>query len=510
MNWETLKARLKPAVIKRVDVLLPGLLYAVVFLFALQAGLRTADIPWANLQLLDKIALTEHPWQSLYLLHGQPPVLNALLAILIQVSEIFGLSLTSVVWILFNLFGLVTMVMLYETARLMFKSRQLALLTVALVLSNPAYLMNRGLYFYTFLILGLLSVLLYIIVKFHQHGLTARYAISFSVVLALITNTRSLFHPLWLVIIFALNIGIYYYFRGLRHERSHRKIILLSGILLLVMAAAWPVKNAFLFGTFTYSTWIGLNLARDIPVRSPALQRYLQSGAVSPQIQGELKAFGTKHAIEDLSVLSNPRKSDGSQNWNHFIFTKVSGPLAKESIRYRLKHPKVWLQKALTHYIWWSRASFVHPYSGEITRAGNYLFRGYSAFYRQLFYPNLRFPIEKLFPGLRSNRDLMSRGRPLPFTLFGMISFPLFLMLSIGQLYRSFKAKDSMMLAILVTSLFTIFWTLLVPCLTDGREGNRMRLPLAPYMSLLTVLILRNELFPRAQALWKRLDYRQA
>jgi len=37
-----------------------------------------------------------------------------------------------------------------------------------------------------------------------------------------------------------------------------------------------------------------------------------------------------------------------------------------------------------------------------------------------------------------------------------------------------------------------VVWTLVLPCLTDGHEGNRMRFAVSPYLIVLTMMLFRD------------------
>jgi hypothetical protein len=62
---------------------LPLLLYGIENV-ACNAASISMDIPWGYFQLLDRQELLNYPFWSLFLLHGQPPLLNGLLALILK------------------------------------------------------------------------------------------------------------------------------------------------------------------------------------------------------------------------------------------------------------------------------------------------------------------------------------------------------------------------------------------------------------------------------------------
>lgn len=109
-----------------------------------------------------------------------------------------------------------------------------------------------------------------------------------------------------------------------------------------------------------------------------------------------------------------------------------------------------------------------------------------SAFTSTVFY-DLRPEIADLGPGAKKwikERIMEEHNEPVPFTIFGLFIFPLFLTVSFTLTLSAFLTEEPNRGTLLLIALFTILWVLAVPILTDGYEGNRMRYAITPYMIL--------------------------
>ncbi len=404
---------------------IPAVMYFLAYLLSRLFGYRNVDIRWELLQLLDKEALINAPLQSLYLLHSQPPLLNALLALLLKLSAILGLRSELLATILFVLLGLISTILLFHIIFEMTNSLTFAVVSIVLTLTDPAYYFFQYFYFYPFILHFLLIVFFYIVLKLLNTGNHIMLTLSVWL-LALICNTRSLFHPLWAIVIYAMLLAMIFLIRSKQNVFKMRKIIT-STILLLFLILVWPLKNYVLFDQFTYSSWVGFNLARYTGVHSPILNEYFSSGTVPEEIMIEVLEFQQKHNILDseIGVIAKSEKTYGSPNWNHYIFLEFNESLQKEAVDYKIANPKKWIASSFSNYFAWARPSITQPYFGNLMGPSDQFHTKYTAFHSSLFFYDIRPFLEQNISLLAERRNFFIGNIRMPITIFSVLIFPL-------------------------------------------------------------------------------------
>jgi hypothetical protein len=105
----------------------------------------------------------------------------------------------------------------------------------------------------------------------------------------------------------------------------------------------------------------------------------------------------------------------------------------------------------------------------------------------RVLFADLRPALERLLPDGALAGSAVVRGRPLAFTLFGVVLLPGTLALAAALLWRrrrSFGAREGTLLLALVT----VAWVLLA-CLMLTEEGNRVRFPTTPLVVLMALCV---------------------
>ncbi|MGC9335669.1 MAG: hypothetical protein ACP5JJ_16095 [Anaerolineae bacterium] len=478
------------------DYLIPAAVYGMAFGAFYRLGVDAFRIEWMYYwQLLDQVALAEEPVQSLYLLHAQPPLLNTLLALLLELSEVSGITPESWAWCVFGLLGLASTVLLFRILVDVSSSRVLAVVGLILILANPAYHVFQSLFFYPFLLYAFLVAVLFLSLRTLSTGHT-KLLVSFAVMLGLVTNTWSLFHPVWAVLAYVLLVALLY----LRH-RGQGKLqwtyVGASAAVLGVLMVAWPLKNYLVFGQFTFSSWQGYNLSRETEIRSRVLEDYMLAGIVPEPTLEEIAEFQGKHSLAHIDVLSQTLTAAGGRNWNHYVLLEVNEPLKRASIRYRLDNPAQWLRLIGRNYVAWTQASHIQPYLGTFLGPNDPAYQSYARIYDNLFFLDVRPWLEPHAPGLFQGLEV--HGRPLPMTVFGVLTFPLLMITALLMVLKQCKGRQFLQAGRILIPWFTLFWLLLIPCLTDGSEGNRMRFAATSYLVVLAAAVTKELVRPSKQ-----------
>jgi len=452
-------------------------------------GLRMSMVLyWGKMQLLDPSYLRAHPLDSLIYLHAQPPVLNALALIVLHGSHLTGLSESAVANGLFAVLTFGCFAALLRVARLATGSRLLAAACGALLLLNPAFAFYRHRLLYE--IPALLAVLLtsWSWLLFVKQGRRV-HGVALALSLGLLCLTKSLFHPLFALLVALLALAARRAVSGRGWTellRGHAAGVALGVVLVLL----WPAKNWLVFGHFVSSSWLGFNLTVRMPVEPyEPFREFVDDGKIDPSLQGEIDAFEGVCASDDLSVVRALRKPSHPKipNWNHLAVLYTSDELARRGIEWRLRHPVEWLAMATGRYFMTMRPSFIYPYSANTVFSGGPRYDRYAVRYRDIVHPNLRPWLERVAPGWFVHRYAVMRDKQIPYTPFAF-AYPGFLVACaiVGLRKRRDPAGWFLLLCALVSA-----WTVFVPALTDGAEGNRMRLASAPLVCVGVCVLLQ-------------------
>ena len=462
---------------------LAGVAYALSAVLAAAVGFRFW-VPWVVYQLLDAAELRRAPWMSLLALHAQPPALNALLAAALRLGDFLGCGPEPLLAILFFVLGGVVVVLLARLVHALTGSVWLALAAVLFAVADPALHVYRTVFFYELPLAALLLVALAAAWRFLSdcsHGGEGALLL-FVAATGGMCLTRSLYHPLWAVAMFALLLlgRMRLTPDGLR--RRVRGVWLRSAVVLALLLGFWPLKNALLFGAPVMTSWQGYNLARGTAAQSPPLWSYLATGTVPEPLHEEWRQVAPAF-LRDAPVLAAPEKSDGGRNWNHYVFLLTDRELTRDALRWRREHPGAWLRQSLANYLLWGRASYLDSYWESARGPDNALYRGYARWHERLLFPDLRGAVVRLTPGAAVHADTTVWGGPAPYTLFALVGLPALLVILAVLLPRCLRSDPAAWVALLAA--VTLLWVLIVPCLTDGTEGNRMRYPVSPCVLLL-------------------------
>lgn len=472
---------------KAKDLLLTTLLYLSALAAAHLVGFRM-EIPWGYVQLLDSHVVAQHPWASLWYQHNQPPGLTAAFALVMNAARGLGASPETVAKLFFVALGLCGACLL---SRMLFKltpSRAAALAGLALLLASPGYHLFANFFFYTFLLHFLLLALLWLAWRFLEER-KPRYLYGFAIFAAAASLTRNLYHPVWAILVFALLAGSAGWLHGWR--RTLRVQIGPAAVLVLILLA-WPLKNYLVFDHFVYSSWSGFNLRMQLPIpQHPDLDRYIGSGQVSPQLARRLRWATRDYSEAGRRLLLKPAKSDGSLNWNHLVFLWTNQDISRRATAWRLSHIRLWLAKGIGQYWMFTRATYTESYEGGTRGPESSFYRVYATAVKRLVFADLRPLLEPLVPVPLVHDQAMIRGKPVPYTFFGVVLFPATMAASLGLLLAGWRRRTPEEAAMAV-AWFCVFWNVLVPCATYGFESNRARFTTLPLFLILLWYVMRS------------------
>lgn len=328
------------------------LVFLVSRVAAWRAGVRFdgGSLPWFG-QWVEPELLRTRLCESVYYLHAQPPLFNLFLGV---VLKLFGGAATAAFGAVYFgagallaacLFGLMT--------RLAVPCWPAALLAAGFAASPPAVLYEHWL-FYTHPEAVLLCASALAFHRFVESPRRGRGVLLFAL-LAALALARSTFHLLWLFGVLGLAL--------VGAGPAARRLTLRVAALPLLLVVAVYAKNALHFGTFTTSSWFGMNLAQIAlrplpPERRSALVRSGRASELASldpflPLRAYPEAF-RRPVGPDAPVLRREAKAGGWPNLHHSAYIRVSRAYARDAVASVRAYPASYLRtvgRALQLYL---------------------------------------------------------------------------------------------------------------------------------------------------------------
>jgi hypothetical protein len=293
------------------------------------AGLRFDDgLLHSAYQLLDVKLLRDDPVTSIFYLHSQPPLFNALTALVVQLPQDAVNSVLAIAW---HAAGLATAIVIYATMLRLGVRAPLAAGFVCVFVISPEALLIESWFFYSQLQMLLTALILLGLARYATSGRTAD-GLLFTGSLGALVLLRSSLHVVLMVVLIAM------VWRQLHLDK--RRLAAIAAVP-LVLVGAWSVKNVLVFDSWSNSTWAGMNLS------------YLAHAGTTQQRCRELVADGTvsKSACRDafrrpqeyaaqfphphhygVAATDTLDKSTGQPNFNAALYIDVASQYLRDSV----------------------------------------------------------------------------------------------------------------------------------------------------------------------------------
>jgi hypothetical protein len=286
-----------------------GLFIASTALYAL-LGVRFDDRA-VGMHFIDTQLLTDRLLESLWFYHGSPPMLNLLTGIGLK---LFGGHAAGFFSVVFHVLGFVVALCIHAITLQLSKSRVTAVVTTALVVFSPSFVLYENVLFYDFLALALLTFVTFALCRYLQ-TLSTAWCHAFFVLAGTLLLTRSMFHLAWMLVVAGALVAVAW---------QHRRQILLAAAVPLLVVTLWYGKNYYYFGTFGASTWVGLGLSNITTLLVPKreLAPLIQEGKlsewalVSRYRDDQILFMTNQRPPTGIPVLDQVKKSSGEYNLN--------------------------------------------------------------------------------------------------------------------------------------------------------------------------------------------------
>jgi hypothetical protein len=222
--------------------------------------------------LLDPDILRGNPLVALWDLHTTPPLFNFLVgAVLAWSPASDALSLQ----VLFTAGGVFSALALYSVVRLVGCRAWVAVATSLLVFCDPYMIGFETELSHEAFVIPLLMAVVWSTAAYAVRPSGRRLALVLASGLVLVM-ARAMFHPLWFALVVATIVMV-------RPPPLPRRRLAVACALPFVVIGGFMAKNQVRFGTFSLSSWSGMNLARValMPLGEEERRRMVDAGVLS-------------------------------------------------------------------------------------------------------------------------------------------------------------------------------------------------------------------------------------
>ena len=451
-------------------------------------GVRFDAIPLRWLpHYLDPELLRTDLLESLFYLHSQPPLFNLFLGTLVK-------SLPGHIAEIGHAVYLVLGGLLYATLFVLMRelgvSTTTAVTLASLCAMSPAVVLYENWLYYAFpvaVVLTVSALLLYRVLTTRR----TRDAAAFFACLFLLSGTWSVFHLAYYLASAVALVCV-------SDRRDRRRLLLVSAVPFLVLTGLYA-KNAVVFGRFTLSSWMGMNMARITTEQVPLEERRrlvaggtLSTVSLNPPF-GPLEVYGSDYlrvpGYEDVAALSQVKRSTGFRNYNHLGYLAVSDRYLGDAIAVLRHHPGAYLRGLGAAWLQYLRPSHDFyllmnlPTIGVVTRLYDALVYG------------------------RVSLGMLS-GAEEPEVYLGLLAgIPLLVGYGLWRARAgdaAGNATERARRAVIAYACLNVVYVAVVGNAFEVGENNRFRFVTEPLCFVLAGLFVHDWLVPRVAARWSR------
>jgi len=339
-----------------------GIFFASRLLFWV-LGIRfdMGTLNWYN-QYIDPALLRKNLLESLIYMHGQPPLYNLFLGI---VLKMFNGPSALVFHLVYILFGCGITVLIYSVSTNLKIPKLLAMLLCIGFAISPSEILYENILIYSLPVAFLILLSVYLLLQ----GMESNSFLFLSAALlslSVVVGMRSSYH--FLLIAFLV---VYLIICAGKHLKKN---IMIGGIVALIIGLVFPFKNLLIYDRFETSSWLGMSFWHvTTQVLSAGTRQDLAA-------RGDLSPLSATFSFLPLyeypqeywvnlnlncigpAIICEKTKSNGSTNFNNVAYLRISDVFLKDDI-YTVKHyPQLVFKRALSgliHYVW-PASSFDH------------------------------------------------------------------------------------------------------------------------------------------------------
>jgi hypothetical protein len=257
-------------------------------------------------------------------------------------------------------------------------------------------------------------------------------------------------------------------------DRRQRRALLLSAIAPVLVVNLLYFKNYVQVGSFSGSSWLGMNLAKRWPLSQREMTALYRDGHLPAtwhrrpfRPPSELRHYGYFRERAGIHpAVDAPYKINGEPNFNHRDYARISQELLRGDLYLIRNYPERYLQRVLTSFL-----LFLQPGPNSVHFLVDYDF---SRVHR------LRDTITRVvFLGGAIQRPIQMLEPPPNLWLIG---FPALFLYGIVRTLRKRSPGDEAMKPVFAYMMVTILWVSLTTNLIEIGENDRMRWEIEPLL----------------------------
>ncbi len=306
----------------------------------------------AHWQHADLALLKSDPIGTLWNLHSQPPLWNAVVALAVGLTNTTAQA--SALLHAFNLaMSIACGLTFLSVLRRMGFGAGVSVGLALTAMCTPSVIYYENFAFYPHLTFFLVVMFVACVLRIGRCGSLWPLAGALAL-LVLLAWTWAIFHPLFVA---ALGVALALMHGRTRHVWRTSTAMLVGAVL---MASAPAVKNAVVYGVPSASTWAGLNLAQTDMSATPDETARCSFG-------GAFQAASAGAPVDGHPALSALRKQSGDPNLNHAGLIPISRACMTQTVRHIAAQPLSWFSGRIQALV---RSHQLLPYNYDMDPKG--------------------------------------------------------------------------------------------------------------------------------------------
>jgi hypothetical protein len=440
-------------------------------------------------QFADPELLKRRLLESMYYLHVQPPGWNVYIGIALK---LFPRSYAIALQVAQLLMGLAVCWLIYYLMRALGVNRWIAFALAEWFTVSPGVVLFENYLLYEYVVGFLLVAAAASLWRYALCNSFSWLGLFFGLLLALVFF-RNIFHLIYVVAIVA---ALIYLYKGPLYKSRRRHILLASALPLLLVVGLYT-KNLIVFGSFSGSTWLGMNMdtitahqltaseARDL-VNRGVISRVSLLDLGSPIER--YSPYITTPPRTGIPILDNCVTSNGATNFNCLAFVQVARAYTRDGLALLRNYPIVYLRSLRIAWFTYFLPAGDFPFF-DLNRPR---IRAIDRFWNIAFFGQFEDAGDR-----KQLRQLADRGARVSLVLhtgiYLLIGLPALWIWGVVYLVRGIRRKtlDRPSAILIGFLLFNIAYLTSVANFLSSFENNRYRFPLDAFYVVLLGLALQ-------------------